>query len=420
MLLRVNRVGDCVALQAAGGRRQARKGFTMLELLVVISILIIAMLVFATFLGPGSIGPALERNARGVRTMVANVRQNSSTRKVHSELVVDYRNDQVIALARRRLVTFSFDGPSPTLGSGNIIGATRGGATTTADRSRQLVDGGALELVDPQASFAIQWSEGFDVAGDYEGIAVSFDYFPMPDTISRTLPGTQLVTMGSVYSIQVSSGPRGSARLSLVSGGVTVLSSSYVAPFRWASVEIAVSRYGVTLYVDGRVNEGVLPPDGFSVPQAQGVETRIGGSPCRIDNFEMFSLVSSQVMDLDGVQLLPDFVDPEKEVNGEAEEIYKWEPEPAANGPVTQDGSAPPTPDPGLPQNVPAIRHVYFDTSGKLDPMRHSGAVYINMVALVDDGLTRMVVTIHPLGTVTWDYVDRFDWEPAPPAGDAP
>ena len=28
------------------------------------------------------------------------------------------------------------------------------------------------------------------------------------------------------------------------------------------------------------------------------------------------------------------------------------------------------------------------------------------------DDLRRMVLTFHPLGTVTWDYVDRFWWEP--------
>jgi prepilin-type N-terminal cleavage/methylation domain-containing protein len=395
-----------------GGMRRSRRGFTMLELLVVISILIIAVLVFATFLGPSSIGPALERNARGIRTMVANVRQNSSTRKVHSELVIDYKHDRVVALARRRLATFAFDGDSPTLGSGNVIGDLQGGATTTADRTLQLVDGGALELPDTQASFSIPWMPAFDVAGDYEGMAVAFDYYPIPGG------GSTLVSMGSLYTIQVAHGPRGAVMLSLVSGGATVTARSYLAPYRWATVEIAVSRYGVTLYVDGRVNEAALPPDGFSVPQASGTVTRIGGVSCRIDNFEMFSLVSSQVMQLTDVQLVPEFVDPALEIAGAAEDIYRWEPEPPANGPIT-GGNAPaePPPDPSLPSGVPAIRHVHFDTAGKLDPVRHTGAVFIHMVALVDGELRRMVVTIHPLGTVTWDYVDRFAWEAAPAPG---
>ncbi len=60
--------------------RHPRAGFTMLELLVVISILIVAVLLFATFLGPGATGPAIERSVRGIRAMVTNVRQNSSTR----------------------------------------------------------------------------------------------------------------------------------------------------------------------------------------------------------------------------------------------------------------------------------------------------------------------------------------------------
>lgn len=385
--------------------RHSRAGFTMLELLVVISILIVAVLVFATFLGPGATGPALERGARGIRAMVANVRQNSSIRKVHSELVLDYRNDQVVALARRRLVSFAFDGQQNTVGSGNVIGVPSAGALIQASRTYLLRDGAALELPDSQASFTVPWMDHYDVAGDYEGIAVSFDFFPLAGT-----PGN-VVTMGSVFNVSVAAARDNAVKLAVSSGGVTATSDSWVALYRWCTVEIATSRYGVSIYVDGRVNEGQLPSSGFSVPSAMGTDTRIGGVPCRIDNFEMNSLISSQTLDLGSVQLVVPGVSPQLEAEGAAEGIYDAKPQ---GGPTTGGGTAP-APPPGLPDGpVPAIVHVHFDTSGKLDPARHDGAAFIYLIAVEDGEIVRMVVTIHTLGAVTWDYVDRFPWEPPP------
>lgn len=390
--------------------RHPRAGFTMLELLVVISILIVAVLLFATFLGPGATGPAIERSVRGIRAMVTNVRQNSSIRKVHSELVLDYRNDQVVALARRRLVSFAFDGQQNTVGSGNVIGVPSAGALIQASRTYLLRDGAALELPDSHASFTVPWMDHYDVAGDYEGIAVSFDFFPLAGA-----PGN-IVTMGSVFSISVAASRDNAVKLAVSSGGVTATSDSWVALYRWCTVEIATSRYGVSIYVDGRVNEGQLPDVGFSVPSAMGVDARIGGVPCRIDNFELNSLISSQTLDLGAVQLIAPGVSPQLEAEGAAEEIYDWQAQPPSGGPTTGGGSTP-APPPGLPDGpVPAIVHVHFDTSGKLDPARHAGAAYIHLIAVDDGEIVRMVVTIHPLGAVTWDYVDRFSWEPPPAA----
>ncbi|MCA8914313.1 MAG: type II secretion system protein [Planctomycetes bacterium] len=395
---------------------QARRGFTLLELLVVISILIVAFLVFSTFLGPGATGPALERNSRAIRAMVANIRQNSSTRKVHSELVIDYKHDQIVALARRRLVSFAFDGDSPTVGSGNVIGAPSGNAAIQASRTLLLMDGAALELPDMQSSFTIPWMDHYDVSGDYEGVAVSFDYFPLGAN------GSAIAAMGNVFTITVAEARENAVKLAVSSGGVTALADSWVALYRWCSVEIAVSRYGVSLYVDGRVNEARLPASGFSVPSAMGTDLRLGGVPCRIDNFEMNSLVSSQTLALADVQLIAPGVPAQLESTGEAEEIYDWKAEPPkANGPVTGNTTTPaPAPNSALPTNVPAIVHVYFDTAGKLDPARHAGAAYIYLIAVDNGEILRMQVTIHSLGAVTWDYVDLFPWEVPPNAPPQP
>jgi prepilin-type N-terminal cleavage/methylation domain-containing protein len=394
----------------------SRRGFSLLELMVVISILIVAFLVFATFLGPGATGPSIERSARSIRSLVAGIRQSSSTRKVHSELVIDYKHDQVVALARRRLVTFSFDGDGiATVGSGNTIGALGGDAIIQASRQYMLRDGAALELPDQQSSFTIPWMESFDTRGDYQGIAVSFDYFPL-----STQPGS-LCAMGSVFTIRVADARPNAVRLGLVCGGVSVDSSTWISLYRWATVEIACSRYGVSLYVDGRVSEGVIPDTGFSVPAATNVDVRLGGVDCRIDNFEMNSLVSSQTLQLVDVSLVPYGVTAEAEAKGDAEDIFDWKAEPPKpSGPTTGpgSGSAPP-PATGVPSTpVPAIVHVYFDASGKLDPARHPGAMKLALIAIDAGEIVRMEVTIHPLGAVTWDYVDLFEWEePPPPAG---
>lgn len=395
--------------------RPGRRGFTMLELLVVISILIIAFLVFATFLGPGSIGPSLERSAKAIRSMVTNVRQNASVRKVHSELVLDYKNDRIVALARRRLATFAFEGDNWSVGSGNLIALPEGDAGVAASRGLMLRDGQALDLPDSQSRLVVPWVEQFDFAGDYQGMAVSFDYFPRAGVTGN------LCTMGSVFTISVSEARRNAVKLTLSCGGVTVTSNSWCVLYRWMTVEIAVSRYGVTLYVDGRLNEGVVP-DGFEVAPAAGNNLRLGGVPCRIDNFEMNSLVSSQEYQLDGVQFIAPGVDPELEGNMRAEHIYDWKPEAdeGIDGPITQsdsDTTQPVGPTTGLPLDPPpAIVHVYFDPSGKLDPAKHAGAVLVYLMSWDSSEITRMELMIHPLGAVTWEYLDLFPWEEDPEA----
>jgi prepilin-type N-terminal cleavage/methylation domain-containing protein len=393
--------------------RASQRGFSLLELLVVVFILVLAFLVFATFLGPGATGPSIERSARGIRSLVTGIRQSSSTRKVHAELVVDYKHDQVVALARRRLVTFSFDGGgTATVGSGNTVGSMGGGALIQDSRRYLLMDGAALELPGPQSNFTIPWMETFDTRGDYTGIAVSFDWFPLGSNTSS------VVAMGSVFTIRVVEARPNSVRLALDCGGATAESETWLSLYRWASVEIACSRYGVSLYVDGRVSEGTIP-DGFSVADAAGTDVRLGGVPCRIDNFEMNSLVSSQTLQLADVQLVAPGVSAKLESTGEAEGIYDWKAAPPKpNSPVT--GNSPvgtaPAPVTGLPlAPVPAIVHVYFDASGKLDPARHPGAMEICLIAVDDGEIVRMVITIHPLGAVTWDYVDLFSWEVPPP-----
>jgi hypothetical protein len=399
-------------------RAGARRGVTLLELLVVISILILVMLVFATVLGPGATGPALERNARSIRAMVANVRQNSSVRNVHSELVFDYKHDRIVALARRRLVSFSFDGASGALGSGNVIGLTSGSVNFQASRDFQLLDGAALELQDNFANFTIPWMPHYDIAGDYEGIAVSFDYYPLaaagPDGYPPVVPTGALVSMGSVFTLSVAGARNDCVRLALTAGGLTVASDTWVALDRWCRIEVAVSRYGVSLFVDGRVSDAIIPDTGITIASAANTEVRIGGVPCRVDNFEMSSLISSQTLELNDVRLVPWGVWAEKMVSGEADGIYDWK---ADDSPVTGDPAAPPPSVQGLPnQPVPAIVHLHFDPSGKLDPARHPGAVFLYLVAIDGDEVVRMELVVHPLGAVTWEYIDLFPWEPRPAA----
>jgi hypothetical protein len=377
--------------------------------MVVISILIIAFLVFATFLGPGATGPSIERSARSIRSLVTGIRQSSSTRKVHSELVVDYKHDQIVALARRRLVSFAFENDGTTqVGSNNSTGFLEAGALIQQSRRYLLRDGKALELPDQKASFSIPWLDSFDTRGDYQGIAVSFDYFPLGSSAGN------LVSMGSIFTIRIAEARPNAVRLGLVCGGVTVDSDTWLSLFRWATVEIACSRYGVSLYVDGRVSEGVIPDTGFSVPEASGVDVRVSGAPCRVDNFEMNSLVSSQTLQLADVSLVPFDVKAEAEARGDAEDIFDWKAAPPkANGPVTGPGSNGAAPLEGVP-SAPAIVHVYFDASGKLDPARHPGAVTLALIAVDEGEIVRMEITIHPLGAVTWDYVDLFEWEVPP------
>lgn len=400
------------------------RGFTLLELLVVVSIMVLAMLAFATVIGSRSGGPALERHAATISGMVANIRQNSAVRKVHSEIVFDHMHDRVVALARRRLVSFALE---DEVGSGDTIGRRAGGAAFVASRSLQLRDGKCLELPFATSSFTVGWQPHFDVAGDYEGVALAFDYFPLEATDARglTVPvNGGLAAMGSVFTLSVIAARNDCVRLALSTGGVTAFSSSWIATVRWHRVEIAVSRYGVSLWIDGRLDEGLITTNEFAISPAAGQDLRLGGTPCRIDNLELFSLVSSQSLQLEGCQFIVPDTDPMAEATGKAESIFIDRMKPAsAQGPVTgQDPEAPEMmgPGSGLPNEpVPAIVHVYFDTAGKLDPGRHAGAVDIYMISYDGGDLRRMVITFHPLGVVTFDYVERFYWEKPPEPGAA-
>ena len=132
---------------------------------------------------------------------------------------------------------------------------------------------------------------------------------------------------------------------------------------------------------------------------------KLGSDALRIDLFP----------DLADVQLVPTGVSAELETQGQAEEVYDWKAQPKPSGPITQDKTSPqPAPAPGLPTDVPAIVHVYFDAAGKLDPARHAGAVYLYLVTIDNGAPLRLRITIHPLGAVTWDYVDLLPWETPP------
>jgi hypothetical protein len=225
-----------------------------------------------------------------------------------------------------------------------------------------------------------------------------------------------VAAMASVLDISVPAVRSDSVQLALNCGEVSATSRAWLATYRWHRVEVAVSRYGVSLWVDGRLDEGLILSDDFNVPTATGLDLKLGGVACRIDNLELFSLVSSQTLVLDGCQFVVPEVDPNKEAMGEAENIYRDRTE-VERGPITGDkeGEGEPQPalgQPGLPTDpVPAIRHIYYDAAGKLDASRHPGAVEVYLISGIGPELRRMVLTFHRLGTVTSEYVDFFPWE---------
>jgi hypothetical protein len=269
-----------------------------------------------------------------------------------------------------------------------------------------LRDGDALELDRPEARFTIPWMPQFETGGDYEGIAMTFDFFPF-DSLppGQTLP---LVRMGAAVTLNVVEARGNALRLGLTSSGVSVETDTWIALNRWATVELAVSAYGVTLYVDGRLSAAKLPPD-FRPASARDANIEIGGVACRIDNFDVMGLVAGQVLELEGTHLIARGVDPMLEVTMQAEAIYDIE---AASGPVTGPDAAPSAPVAGLPRvPPPGLVHVYFDGSGKLDPARHPGAVEVHMISGEPGEMKRVKLTFHPLGMVTSDVVEAFDWE---------
>ncbi|MDC1142027.1 hypothetical protein OAU50_02970 [Planctomycetota bacterium] len=399
----------CWMTMPVHGANHLRSGFSLMELLVVVSILIVAMLVFmTTFLG-GSATP-LESTGMKVSIMTTNIRQNAAVRKTHGELVLDYQNDSVISLSRERLVTFAFEN---TVGSNKVLGRASG-ATVQKSRSLGLLDGGAMLFDSTQHTFTVPWDARFEVKGDYQGIAGRFDFYPFAPPSVGALPAVgQIATMGGLFTIEAMELQSNAVRIGLSSGGVVVRDIGWVATSRWCSVEWAVSRYGVSLYVDGRSNIGSVDSN-FEVPSAMNQDFQFGGFEGRVDNLELYTMVSSEVMDLSGAQLLVRGVNPSLEASGSAEDIYIAPGHDPVSNPTTGPDGEPTgyQPKQGLPpQQVPSIRHLYFDSAGQLDRTRHAGSEYVYVISFDGSVLNRMVMTIHPLGAVTLDYPDEFPWE---------
>lgn len=403
------------------------RGFTLLELTIVVFILMLALLAFGTFMGRAMVGPSIERHTANIKAMTTSVRNAAAVRQVHCELVFDYRNDQVIALSRRRLTTFAFDsspdspGVGGMVGSGGVIGSTNSGAFIQQDRRLNLRDGDCLELPHRDAGLTIPWMGQFSASGGAEGLAVSFDFCPLEQPGPTVAVGMMqpaagpLVRVGNVFTLDVVETRPNAVRLGLSSNGVNVQSPTWIALYRWATVEVAVSAYGVSLYVDGRLSAADLPQD-FKPTGFTGTDILLGGVPCRVDNFDLMGLIAGQVLDLEGTNLIAVGVDPMLEVTGQAQGIY--DPVPPTSGPVTGGGPDEPTPGitPGLPLvPPPGVVHVHFDGAGKLDPARHGGAVQIHMVSGDSEEIKRVTLTFHPLGHVTHETPDRFPWEPGEP-----
>jgi hypothetical protein len=122
-------------------------------------------------------------------------------------------------------------------------------------------------------------------------------------------------------------------------------------------------------------------------------------------------LAAGRILALEGAYLIAPGVDPLLEITGQALHIYQ---QPAPTGPTTGPGANTPwyEPQPGLPLTPPPpLVHVYFDSAGRLDASRHAGAVQIHLVSGSAGSLRRAVLTFHPLGVMTHEFVERFDWE---------
>jgi hypothetical protein len=97
-------------------------------------------------------GPPLEQAAGGIATLAQRVRQTSATQRVHGEIVLDYKNDRAIALARQQHVTFAFEdapGSKKAAGSNGIVGDYVNGATPLGSRQFELRDGSAAKSPTP-------------------------------------------------------------------------------------------------------------------------------------------------------------------------------------------------------------------------------------------------------------------------------
>src|SRR5690606_19907774 len=131
-------------------------------------------------------------------------------------------------------------GTGGSVGSGGVIANLGGGARLTSDRSVPLRDGDALELPASHSMFTVPWMPQFESDGTYEGIAISFDFYPMEqaplqagaDSLPPT-PGT-IARLGATLMLTVVESRAGAVRLALASSGVVAESPTWIALHRWA------------------------------------------------------------------------------------------------------------------------------------------------------------------------------------------
>jgi|GEM_PF-5035461 len=413
--LRYRRAARSQTRSAGSFTARARTGFTLIELMVVISIIGLVALVFTGFMSGSYGGSALDAGVRELRAMVQRGRAQSLARNSRFELLVDYQANTFSLLERRPVGFFGFESAfgrydlSLILGSGATIvqpwrpmDAPQSLADSTAAQTAtmtNLMDGSALAIA-RGGSATIPWKSSYASTDDQIGVAVSFDL--RPNALEGEV-GT-VISRGSQWNVRINKTERGSCELTASVGSTDFISDVQIPASSWSHIELVVSTIAPRLYV----NHIEIPVGINSWPSANGDPSEavtIGGAGSVefwIDNLRLEELNAGRAVELDDeVRLIPPGVLGTYEELVSVYEGSVWEKADylpylsQADGKVYAAG----TMDPSQP--YPRTKElIYFNDRAELDMAFHPGSVRLNFIADVDGEYQVSRATIGVMGDI--------------------
>lgn len=372
-----------------------QRGFTLIEMTVVIAILAIVALFSFSLIAVLSQGDDLNQSVNQVRSVIERGRARSVSRQARFEVLVDFANNTLMPLERQPVAFFPFETLNDSITNPMALGA---GAAIDHEYPRRR-EGGALSLGrDPMSRqrgvVNIAWSPGLDIRKPGDGISVSFDVLVEAGVVYGGLrSGHSLVSKGGEWDIRIAEVGDNGVVFSASAAGVTVISrETPLPPFSWGRIEMVVSPDALRLYVDGvpSVARFNSPPTG----SAGNTQVRIGAEPCiplLMDNLKIERLQGAGDIRFEGTVLVPPGIldlTPASARN-ELEALLTGGTWGRSSGPGTANAAPPPmdsAPMLGGEGQMPVKKAlIYFDESGNLDTQFHSGPVTLMLAARSPD-----------------------------------
>ncbi|MCA8939128.1 MAG: prepilin-type N-terminal cleavage/methylation domain-containing protein, partial [Planctomycetes bacterium] len=219
-----------------------RRGFTLIELIVVIALIAMITGVFLASFGVFTAGDPLRIATFEIRGLVEKGRSLALARQSRFEMLIDYERNEIHSWERRPITFFGFGGElgaDEYLISGNL-------KAKPPNYYENLHTGAALAVWAGARSFTIAEDASFTAKSEHEGIAFGFDFSPQMDG------GMAVRIIGQRdWHVQVDRTVGRVTYLSALIHGIPYTSKVPVGYGEWAQIEIVISNRSPRFYVNG-------------------------------------------------------------------------------------------------------------------------------------------------------------------------